>query len=149
MIHYQNPKLVVGTLPVFENKILLCKRAIEPGRGLWTLPGGFMENGEDVRSGAIRETIEEANAEIELERLLSVFSIPAINHVHLIFLATLKHTRFSPGAESLETRLFESGEIPWDSIAFETIRFALRGYLADLEQNQATVHIGSYPPLPL
>jgi ADP-ribose pyrophosphatase YjhB (NUDIX family) len=143
-IHYENPKIVLGAIPVFDDQILLCKRGIEPHYGLWTIPSGFMENGESVEEGAIRETIEEANAEIQILRLQTVYSIPQINQVHVIFLANLLNSNFFPGTESLETRLFALAEIPWNHLAFEAIRFALRSYLYDKDISDGRVHIGTY-----
>ncbi|UCF35647.1 MAG: NUDIX hydrolase, partial [Acidobacteriota bacterium] len=112
-IFYRNPRIVVGTLPRWKGQILLCRRAIEPRYGFWTLPSGFMENGESVEEGALRETREEARAEVSIVRLFSVFSLPHVNQVYLTFLADLKTPEFGAGAESLEVRLFQPSEIPW------------------------------------
>ncbi|MGB8516980.1 MAG: NUDIX hydrolase [Gallionella sp.] len=130
-IHYQNPRLVIGTLPVWNEQVLLCKRAIEPRYGLWTLPGGFMENGESTGQAAIRETLEEANARVALDDLYSMHSLPYIDQVHLFFRARLLDLDFSPGVESLETRLFSEAEIPWNELAFRPVRFTLEHFFKE------------------
>ena len=142
MIHYQNPNLVVGSIPVWEEQILLCRRAIEPRYGLWTLPGGFMENGESTGNAAIRETQEEAHADIELGDLFSMYSLPYINQVHLLFCAKLLNLNFSAGEESLEVRLFSEADIPWNEIAFRPIKLSLESYFADRKLGKFTLHIG-------
>lgn len=147
IIHYQNPKMVIGALPEWEdpegeNKILLCRRAIEPRHGLWTLPGGFMENGESTAQAAIRETLEEANARIALGDLYSMYSLPYIDQVHMLFRARLLDLDFGPGPESLEVRLFGEAEIPWDEIAFRPVRFSLEHYFAERNSGTFTFHIG-------
>ena len=142
MIHYQNPKMVIGSIPEWEDKILLCRRAIEPRYGLWTIPGGFMENGESTTEAAIRETLEEANARIAIGDLYSMYSLPNINQVHLIFRARLLDTDFAPGRESLEVRLFTETEIPWDKVAFRPVKFSLEHYFADRRGGRFTFHIG-------
>lgn len=141
-IHYQNPKMVVCSLPEWEDKILLCRRAIEPRHGLWTLPGGFMENDETTTEAAIRETREEANARIVIGDLYSMYSLPFINQVHMLFRARLLDLDFSPGSESLEVRLFGEHEIPWDEIAFRQIKYSLKHYFEDRRNGQFTFHIG-------
>ncbi|MFZ2525904.1 MAG: NUDIX hydrolase [Candidatus Ferrigenium altingense] len=146
-IHYQNPKMVIGSIPEWEdpegeNKILLCRRAIEPRHGLWTLPGGFMENGETTAEAAIRETLEEANARIAIGDLYSMYSLPYINQVHLLFRAKLLDLDFSPGQESLEVRLFTEAEIPWDEIAFRPVKFSLEHYFSDRRKGQFCFHMG-------
>jgi ADP-ribose pyrophosphatase YjhB (NUDIX family) len=130
-IHYQNPKLVLGTLPVWGEQVLLCRRAIEPRHGFWTLPAGFMENGETTAEGASRETAEEAGAHIELGALYSVIDVPHVDQVHMFFHARLIDLSFDPGPESLEVRLFAESEIPWDQIAFRTVEQTLRWYFDD------------------
>lgn len=130
-IHYRNPKLVVGALPVWEDRILLCKRAIEPRLGKWTLPAGFMENNETVAAAAMRETAEEAKARIELGEMYTMISVPHISQVHVIYLARLLDLDFGPGEESLAVELFREDEIPWDEIAFRTIGLTLRHFFAD------------------
>ncbi len=141
-IHYQNPNMVIGSIPEWEDKILLCRRAIEPRKGLWTLPGGFMENGETTAEAAIRETLEEANARIEIDSLYSMYSLPFINQVHLLFRARLLNLDFSPGPESLEVQLFSEDEIPWNEIAFRPIKASLEHYFADRRKGQYEFHMG-------
>jgi ADP-ribose pyrophosphatase YjhB (NUDIX family) len=141
-IHYQNPKLIVGAIPVWQDKILLCRRAIEPRHGLWTIPAGFMENGETTAEAAIRETMEEANARIEIGDLYSMYSLPYINQVHLMFLARLIDLDFSPGQESLEVKLFGQDEIPWDEIAFRPVKFSLEYYFAERNSGKFSFHVG-------
>src|SRR3954462_6095213 len=131
IIHYENPKMVVGCIPEWENKILLCRRAIEPRLGLWTVPAGFMENGETTSQGAARETLEEANARVEVAQLYALYNIPHINQVYILFRARLLDMDFSAGAETLETRLFTEAEIPWEQIAFATVRNTLTHYFSD------------------
>ncbi|MFQ5708864.1 MAG: NUDIX hydrolase [bacterium] len=143
-IHYQNPRMVVGSLPRWENKILLCKRAIEPCKGLWTLPAGFLENGETVEQGAVRETLEEANAPIDIVRLFSVYSMPQFDQIYLLFLANLNNLDFHPGAETLEVKLFEASEIPWNQLAFSPVKFTLEKYLSNPEVSNGAVYLGAY-----
>ncbi len=139
-IHYQNPNMVVGTVPIWhqqgEVKVLLCKRAIEPRYGFWTLPAGFMENQETCRQAAQRETIEEAGANIDLHELFSVLSVPHVDQVHLFYRATLIDLNFLAGTESLEVKLFAEHEIPWDEIAFPTVMQTLRFIFEDLKKIQ-------------
>lgn len=136
LIHYQNPKVVAGTLPIYEGKILLCRRAIEPRQGLWTLPGGFMENGETVTEAALRETQEEACAEVKLEGLYSLVSLPHINQVQMFFLASMEKPIFNAGEESLEVKLFSPAEIPWQQLAFTAITATLQNYVNDQAEGQ-------------
>jgi ADP-ribose pyrophosphatase YjhB (NUDIX family) len=134
-IHYQNPKLVIGSLPVWEAggelKVLLCKRAIEPRYGYWTLPAGFMENNETTAEAAVRETEEEAGANIELGPLYTLLNVAHVHQVHLFYLARLRDLDFAPGIESLDVQLFSEREIPWDDLAFPTIRKTLELFFAD------------------
>jgi ADP-ribose pyrophosphatase YjhB (NUDIX family) len=130
-IHYQNPKIVVGCLPELDGQVLLCLRAIEPRRGLWTLPAGFLENGETLDTGAVRETLEEANARVALGPLYTIISLPHISQVYIMFRAQLLDRDFGPGPESLEVRLFDEDEIPWEELAFRTIGRTLRNYFLD------------------
>jgi ADP-ribose pyrophosphatase YjhB (NUDIX family) len=130
-IHYQNPKLVLGTVPTWGDQVLLCRRAIEPRYGFWTLPAGFMENGETTAEGAARETAEEAGAQIEMGALYSVIDVPHVDQVHLFFQARVIDLRFDPGPESLEVRLFTEADIPWDQLAFRTVEQTLRWYFED------------------
>ena len=128
-IHYENPRIIAGCVPYWEDKVLLCRRAIEPQRGLWTVPAGFMEKGESLEEGAMRETREEAFADVELGRLFLVYSVLHISQVQMFFLAKLRSEDcFKPGIETLETRLFKVDDIPWDDIAFSAVKFALEQF---------------------
>lgn len=130
-IQYENPINVVGTVPrLADGRVLLCRRAIEPRRGLWTLPAGFMELGESVEAGALRETLEEAGAEVELQALLSMISVLPVGQVHLYFAARCLSERLDPGPETLEARFFHAHEIPWEELAFRTVRRTLEHALA-------------------
>ena len=135
-VHYQNPKVICGCLPVWEDKVLLCRRAIEPRRGFWTLPAGFMENGETTPEAAARETLEEAAAPVDIGDLYAIFNIRHINQVYLMFRANLKEGVFGVGEESLECRLFTEEEIPWDEIAFPTIKRSLYYYFDDRKKGE-------------
>jgi ADP-ribose pyrophosphatase YjhB (NUDIX family) len=130
-IHYQNPRLVVGTLPEWEGKLLLCRRAIEPRYGYWTLPAGFMENDETTAEAALRETLEEAGARAELGAPFSMISVPRVNQVHLFYRARLLDLAFKPGTESLEVALYEEAQIPWQEIAFRTVGATLKHWFSD------------------
>lgn len=141
-VHYQNPKLIIGAIPEWQDQILLCRRAIEPRRGLWTLPAGFMENGESTVEAAARETLEEANAQVSIGELYSMYNLPYINQVHLLFRARLLNLDFSPGAESLEVRLFSEEDIPWDTLAFRPVRFTLQHYFSDRKTGDFRFRIG-------
>jgi ADP-ribose pyrophosphatase YjhB (NUDIX family) len=143
-IHYENPRLIVGCIPFWEEKVLLCKRAIEPRKGYWTIPAGFMENGELAEEGAMRETREEANAEVEIVGIHTVYSIPHINQVYMFFLARLKSLEFSPGVESLETRLFEEGEVPWEDMAFTSVKFCLQSYFEQKDSAPGPAKLGHF-----
>jgi ADP-ribose pyrophosphatase YjhB (NUDIX family) len=142
-VHYQNPKIVVGCIPVWEDKVLLCRRAIEPRYGLWTLPAGFMENGETSQEGAARETLEEATARVEVERLYGLYNLPHINQVYLIFRSRLLDLNYAPGSESLEVDLFRESEIPWDEMAFPVIRESLNIFFRDREQGEFPLRSGT------
>lgn len=142
-IHYQNPRIIVGCLPIYKNKILLCKRAIQPQKGLWNLPAGFLENGEKAEEGAARETYEESLARVEITKLHVVFSLPKVNQVYLHFLAKLKDQQFGPTQESSEVCLFSIEEIPWDEIAFHSSTYALEKYM-EYGEDYTGVHVGSY-----
>ncbi len=131
-IHYQNPKIVAGTIPEWEDKILLCRRAIEPRVGLWTFPAGFMELGESTEEAAARETVEEANADIHIHALLGIFSLPQVSQVYVVYRARLQNLNFKPGAESLEVKLVSLQDIPWDKLAFPVIHEALSRYVKDI-----------------
>jgi len=141
-IHYSNPKIVAGCIPVWQDKILLCKRAIEPQHGLWTLPAGFMENDESTVEAALRETLEEAGAQVEVRDLYTMISLVHINQVYMMFLADMTNTDFAPGEESLETELFAEEEIPWDRIAFPVIEETMRLYFADRASGKFRTRIG-------
>jgi len=132
-IAYENPKNVVGTLPAYEDKLLLCKRAIEPRKGKWTLPAGFMENGETTLEGALRETKEEAGAEVIIkpDSLYTLFNLPSINQVYIFFRAELANLDFSPGVESEEVGLFSEEDIPWSEIAFPVVKTTIANYFED------------------
>ena len=133
-VHYQNPKLVVGTIPCWqaERQVLLCKRAIEPRRGYWTLPAGFMENNETTEEAAQRETMEEAGARVELLGLFALLNVPHVHQVHLFYRARLLDLDFSAGTESLECRMFSESDIPWQDLAFPTVSHTLKRFFADL-----------------
>jgi ADP-ribose pyrophosphatase YjhB (NUDIX family) len=149
-IHYQNPKLVVGAIPEWEDRILLCRRAIEPRHGRWTLPAGFMENAETTAEAAARETLEEACARIEVGEMFTLISVPHISQVHIVYRARLLDLDFRPGDESLEVALFSEAEIPWDDIAFRTIALTLRHYFDDRRQGTFRFHTSHIdPPSPL
>ena len=139
-IHYQNPLNVVGTVPHLGSKVLLCKRNIEPRRGKWTLPAGFMELNETVAEGAARETVEEAGAAFEMEALFTVLNVARVGQVHLFYTARLLHGEFDPGYETMEARLFEESEIPWDEIAFRTVKETLLRYFDDRRAGKLAVH---------
>ncbi len=146
-IHYFNPKLIVGAIPEWQDgRILLCRRAIEPRHGLWTLPAGFMENGETTLEGAARETLEEANARVEIGELYSLYNLPYINQVQMLFRARLLDLDFSPGMESLEVALFEESAIPWDQLAFRPVRQTLQHYFADRKAGRFQFRIASLVP---
>ncbi len=139
-IHYENPLNVVGTVPVLGDKILLCKRNIEPRWGKWTLPAGFMELGETTAQGAARETDEEAGAQFELEGLFSVMNVPRVGQVHLFYRARLLSGVFDPGHETIEARLFDEAEIPWDEIAFRTVKETLERFFEDRRAGHFGIH---------
>jgi ADP-ribose pyrophosphatase YjhB (NUDIX family) len=139
-IHYENPINVVGTVPVWGEQVLLCRRNIEPRYGFWTLPAGFMELGETTAEGALRETVEEAGARVELKGLFTVLNVVRVAQVHLYYRADLLDTHFAPGPETIEAQLFRESEIPWDQLAFRTVRRTLECYFADRRRGQFDVH---------
>lgn len=145
-VHYVNPKLVVGTIPEWQDRILLCRRAIEPREGFWTLPAGFMENAETTAAGAARETFEEACARIEISHMFSLINVPHISQVHIIYRARLLDLDFGPGEESHEVALFAEHEIPWEQLAFRTIALTLRRYFADRAHGAYGFHACDLPP---
>lgn len=146
-IHYLNPRMVVGCIVEWEDRILLCKRAIEPRYGYWTVPAGFMENGETTQAGAARETLEEANARVEVGPLYALYNIPHINQVYILFRARLLDLDYSPGAETLETKLVDEEEVPWEELAFATVRNTLRHYYSDRRSGRYGVHTGTIEPM--
>lgn len=139
-IHYENPKIVVGAIPEWGDRILLCRRAIEPRLGYWTLPAGFMENAETTAQAAARETLEEACARIEVGDMFTLINVPHISQVHIVYRARLLDLDFSPGEESLEVALFSEEEIPWDDIAFRTISLSLRRFFEDRRRGTFRFH---------
>ena len=141
-IHYENPKIIAGCVIDVEGQILMCKRAIEPRHGFWTVPAGFMENGESVQHGAAREAMEEALAHVQIGSLLAVVSVLRAHQVHIMFRARLDpaHPQFGVGPESLETQLYAESEIPWPEVAFFSVEFALRRYLEDRRNGLERVH---------
>ncbi len=144
-IHYQNPNMVVGCLVYWEDKVLLCKRAIEPRYGYWNVPAGYMENGETTDEGAKREVWEEAKATVKIEGLHCVYNLAHVNQVYLLFLAQLQNLDFSKGVESLEVGLFTESEIPWDNIAFTSTSFALQCYFEDKKSSiTGKTHLGTF-----
>ena len=141
-IHYQNPKMVVGTIPVWEDKVLLCRRAIEPQYGKWTLPAGYLENGESVADGAIRETREEASAVIDIVQPFALFSLTFVSHIYFMFYSKLSSPDFSPGKESLSVQLFKEEEIPWEEISFTVIEKTLEYFFIDKNKGHFSFHMG-------
>lgn len=141
-IHYQNPLNVVGTLPVWEDQVLLCRRNIEPRFGFWTLPAGFLELGESASAGAMRETVEEAGARVELGALFTVLDVVRVGQLHLFWLARMLDASLAPGPETIEARLFSEAEVPWDQLAFRTVRQTLEHFFADRASGRFGVHTG-------
>lgn len=141
-IHYENPLNVVGTVPVWGDQVLLCRRNIEPRYGLWTLPAGFLELGESTCTGAERETVEEAGAHIELGELFTVLNVVRVGQVHLFYRARMLDTHLAPGPETIEARLFREDEVPWDQIAFRTVRQTLEHFFADRRAGRFALHVG-------
>ncbi|WP_440112251.1 NUDIX hydrolase [Acidovorax sp. BL-A-41-H1] len=141
LVHYENPLNVVGTVPVLDDgRVLLCKRNIEPRWGKWTLPAGFMELDETTAQGAARETDEEAGAQIEIGPLFSLLNVRRVGQVHLFYQARLLSDQFNPGYETIEARLFEEQEVPWDEIAFRTVKETLEAYFADRKAGAIGLH---------
>ena len=143
VIHYQNPRVIVGCVPIHEDRILLCKRAIAPREGYWTLPAGFMENGETSVQGAARETWEEAQARVEQQHLYRLFDVPAINQVYMFYRAVVVDGKYGIGPESSEVGLFSEEEIPWDEIAFPVVYHALKEYLSDRQSAAFPIRVSS------
>jgi ADP-ribose pyrophosphatase YjhB (NUDIX family) len=140
-VHYENPLNVVGTVPHWGDKVLLCKRNIEPRWGKWTLPAGFMELGETTAEGAARETDEEAGAQFEMQGLFSLLNVVRVGQVHLFYRARLLSDQFNPGTETIEARLFSEDEIPWDDVAFRTVKATLEHYFSDRRTGQYGFHV--------
>jgi len=141
-IHYYNPKIVAGCIPDLDGKIMLCKRAIEPQYGKWTLPAGFMENGESTTQAAVRETLEEANAMVEIQDLYTVINLPHVNQVYLIYRAKLSDEGYSSGVESLEVDLYAEADVPWEHLAFPVIRETLSLYFEDKRAGNFKIRTG-------
>ena len=139
-VHYENPLNVVGTIPHLGDRVLLCKRNIEPRHGKWTLPAGFMELHETLAEGAARETVEEAGAQFEMEGLFTIVNVSPVGQVHFFYKARLTSDQFDPGFETIEARLFEESEIPWEEIAFKTVKETLRRYFADRQTGHFSIH---------
>jgi len=147
-IHYHNPRIVAGILPTYQDKVLLCLRAIEPRKNFWTLPAGFMENGETTEQGAIRETLEEANARVLQPELYTMITVPHISQVHIFFRAELADLEFASGPESLEVELFDEADIPWQQLAFPTVSKTLRHFYADRKAgNDFPTRVFDIPPI--
>jgi len=144
-IHYQNPKLVVGTIPEHEGKLLLCRRAIEPRYGYWTLPAGFMENDETAWQAGLRETLEEAGATVDIGEPFSLISVPRVNQVHLFYRARLRNLEYKPGEETLEVALVAEAAIPWKDIAFRTVGLTLKRWFEDRRRGSFAFHAEDIP----
>ncbi len=140
-IHYVNPKVICGALALWEGKVLLCRRAIEPRYGLWTLPAGYMELFETMEQGAARETREESEAEVDIEQLYCMYNIPRIGQIYVLFKTQIKDGFFGAGEETLESRLFEEHEIPWNDLAFPSVERTLRHYFEDRKNNVFPMHL--------
>ena len=141
-IHYENPLNVVGTVPVWGEQVLLCRRNIEPRFGFWTLPAGFLELGETAAAGALRETDEEAGAHVELQELFTLLNVVRVGQLHLFYRARMLDTHLAPGPETIEAQLFTEAQIPWDQLAFRTVRETLVHYFADRKRGVFELHTG-------
>lgn len=139
-VHYQNPRNVVGVLPIWEGKILLCRRAIHPRHGFWTLPAGFMELHETTAEGALRETDEESGAQLDLGPLYTVINVPTVEQVHFYYLGYLRNPELNPGTETSDTMFVTPDEIPWDELAFKTVKTTLQHYCDDLKKGKFEFH---------
>lgn len=147
-VHYNNPRIITGCLPVYQDQVLLCRRAIEPRLGFWTLPAGFLELGETVAQGAVRETVEEAGAQVLVGDLYCMFNLPHIGQVYMMYLAELPEPVFSANTdESLEVRLFTEQEIPWRELAFRTMWRTLHHYFEDRKTGKFSLHVEDIAPL--
>jgi ADP-ribose pyrophosphatase YjhB (NUDIX family) len=145
-IHYENPRIITGCLPIHGDKVLLCKRAIEPRYGLWTIPAGFMENGETTEQGALRESWEEAYANLSIDKLYALYDLPHINQVYFIYKAELLDKNFKPSTESLEVELFAESEIPWNDLAFTVVEKTLKRYFSDRKTGEFLLHTEEIKP---
>ena len=141
-IHYQNPRVIVGCIPIWEDKVMLCKRGIEPQKGLWNLPGGFMENNENVEDGATREMLEETHGRVRIIGLQSVYTVLQVNQVHLHFLAEMLDLKYATTLESTDIQLFTEENLPWSDVAFASNRFALQKYFEDRRMGLQRTHRG-------
>ena len=146
-IHYENPKMIVGCLPVWEDKVLIAKRGIQPRMHLWNLPCGFLESEERVEDGAVREVYEETYAEVELIRLHTVYNLLHAHQVYLIFLAKMRSPHFDTTPESTEIKLFKEEDVPWQEMAFTSSSFALQNYFDDRRTGNTAIHFGTYDRL--
>lgn len=146
-IHYTNPRIIAGVLPVWEDRILLCKRAIHPRKDFWTLPAGFLENGETLQQGAERETLEEAEARVDIHDIYTIFNLTHIHQVYIFFRGTLINGEYGIGEESSDAALFSADEIPWDQLAFPTIHKTLKYYLRDREKGEFPVRMRDIDPM--
>jgi ADP-ribose pyrophosphatase YjhB (NUDIX family) len=144
-IHYHNPRIIVGTVPFIDGEVLLCRRAIDPKKGKWNLPCGFLELGEDLKTGALRETEEEAGVHPQLAGLHTVYSVPELGQHFTIFAGRLSDKKMDPGHETLEAAFFRLEDIPWDEVAFRSNRFCLKALARDLEAGSLSTHFGVYP----
>ena len=145
-IHYQNPKVIAGCLPIFENKVLLCQRAIEPRKGFWTLPAGFLEIGETIEEGALRETREESGAIVIKPKLYTIFNAAHVGQITMLFLATMPTPSYSAGIESLHVQLFDEQSIPWKNLAFQTISRTLIYFFSDRKAQNFPIRMKQIPP---
>ena len=146
IIHYENPKMVVGCILEMGNRVLFCRRSIQPRYGKWTIPAGYLENGETVEAGARRETFEEAGAKVEALKPFGIYNLTFVNQIYLIFRGQLVDNTYHVGDESLEVRLFKEDEVPWDDLAFPVIRETLRDYYKDRSNRHFTIHMGDIQP---
>jgi ADP-ribose pyrophosphatase YjhB (NUDIX family) len=146
LIHYSNPRVIVGCVPIHEDKVLLCKRAIEPRKNYWTLPAGFMENGETTPQGAARETWEEARARVSNMELYRVFDVPYISQIYMFYRCEVDDGAYGVGPESLESGFYTEQEIPWDEIAFPVVYEALKEYFEDTKTGHFPVRVSAIEP---
>jgi len=145
-VHYQNPRIVVGCIPEWQGRLLICRRAIEPRLGYWTIPAGFLENGESLHAGAARETLEEACAQVDVGSPVALVNVLRSEQVHVMFRARMLDARHAAGVESLETALVEAADLPWKDLAFSSVRFALERYLDDRAAGREGVHFHDLTP---